>query len=49
MKTENKNFSERDHSIWNKTKKDYTDTIKTYFSHDWTIINAVRDFNPHAD
>ena len=49
MKTEKWKFSERDHSIRNKTKLDNIDTIKTYCSHDWTIINAVRDFNPHAD
>ena len=32
-----------------QNKEDYTDIIETYFSHDWTIINAVRNFNPHAD
>ena len=49
MKTENRNFSKRGHSIWDKIKEDYTDTIETYFSRDWTIINAVGNFNPHAD
>ena len=49
MKTDNETSVKETIQFGTKQEKIIPTQLKTYFSHDWTIINAVGNFNPHAD